>query len=597
MAACQDVRTWITSNVLVPVTRFITEAREKCEEFRQSFEEQVTRPVERWISQQEQRCRELPWWNPLRWFCEIVIIVVKVVDWVVETVIKWVVTIVCQIVTFVVGLVVELVLRVVAWVVTFVVCLFTDPLEALKSFRDLWTIVTDVVEDVIDFVGLLLDDVLGILTDVERLLDSLASSLGPLGVLLGLVKGLVSLIRNLVSVVRDLVGAIRDIVMGIITLNLCRILRGGTDLGVGIGRALADTGFAPAFFWAPPVAAGLTVVRVAGAMVAGGRDVVERMQLEGVITGTINNAFGAGTPRATAAIARVGIGGAPMGLPYTAQALRMFLSSNDSVPDLRALHDAGTINLHQLAGYASDCGRLINQPEGQVVYAGSDLRVSYADLETFLALGPGSVPEFHVFAISRQRFRTHLEAARRKAHALGVDLFFPTIGSIRATLPEHLPLNCTTTTPPGDLVQQDLFGTLGRVGAGDDLSRIPAISHFHYVPNAAGSEIFGLASWFRPSADDPSRSGVTYRNRTPDWAFRWVLVHEMGHYWGLNHLNRAGAERGLDEIMYTPTTGISVGGGTVAEYLLLSGEARFTLDDARTAWEWMTTDAAPSLFP
>lgn len=597
MAACQEVRTWITSNVLVPVTRFITEAREKCEEFRQAFEEKITRPVERWISQQEQRCRELPWWNPLRWFCEIVIIVVKVVDWVVETVVKWVVTIVCQVVTFVVGLIVELVLRVLAWVVTFVVCLFTDPVEALKSFRDLWTIVTDVVEDVFDFVGLLLDDVVGILTDVERLLDSLASSLGWLGVILGLIKGLVSLIRNLVSVVRDLVGAIRDIILGIFTLNLCRIVRGGTDLGVGVGRALADTGFAPAFAWVPPVAIGLAAARAIGAVVAGGRGAVERLRLEEVIVDTINAAFGAGTSRANNAIERVGIGGAPMGLPYRADARRMFLSSSDLRPDLRALHNAGVIDLYQLAGYLSDCGRIINQPEGEVVYAGSDLRVSYADLETFLELGSGSVPEFHVFAIRRQRFRGHLEAARRKAHALGVDLFFPTIGTIRATLPEHVPLNCTTTVPPGDAVQQNLFGTMGRVGAGDDLSRIPAISHFHYVPNAAGNEIFGLASWFRPSINEAGRSGVTYRNRTPDWAFRWVLVHEMGHYWGLDHLNRAGAERGLEEIMYTPTSGISVGGGTVAEYLLLSGEARFTLDDARTAWEWMTRDAAPFLFP
>ena len=47
MSACQDVRTWITSKVLVPIERFITESREFCQEIGQWVEEEITRPVER----------------------------------------------------------------------------------------------------------------------------------------------------------------------------------------------------------------------------------------------------------------------------------------------------------------------------------------------------------------------------------------------------------------------------------------------------------------------------------------------------------------------------------------------------------------------
>jgi hypothetical protein len=588
----------MTRNVLVPVIQFITEAKEKCEEVRQRIEEHVSQPVEQWVSQQEERCRELPWWNPLRWFCEIVTIVVKVVVWVVVTVVKWVVTIVCQIVTIVIGAIVTLVLRLVAWVVTFFVCLFTDPLEALKSFRDLWTIVLDLVEDIIDFVLVLLDDIDGILSDIEHLIDSVASSLGWLGVVLGLLKGVIRIVRTLVNIVRDILASLKDFILGVLSLNPCRILRGLTDLGTGIGRGLLATGFSPvASIVAGPAGVALGGVRGAGYLVGGVRDSVDSVRLEEIIRSAINNAFGAGSGRATRALRRVGLNVRPMGLRFSADARRLFLSSDSRSPNLRDMHNAGVIDLYALAGYLSGCKGLINEPEGEVVYAGTDLRVSYADLETFLASGPGSVPEFHAYAITRAKFRVHLEVARRKAQAIGVRLFFPIIGTLQATSSEHVPLNAGDQNPPGDAVQQQLFGIMGRTGMGDDLSVVPTVSHFHYVTRAGGSEPFGLASWFRPSINSAGRSGVTYRNRTPDWAFRWVLAHELGHYWGLNHANRSGGDRSLDEIMFAPSTGVGLNGSALLEYLLLGGEPRFTLDDARTAWDWITTDGAASLLP
>lgn len=580
--ACTEVRSWITSNVLVPVTQFITEAREKCEEVRQWVEEQVEQPVEQWVSREEERCKELPWWNPVRWFCEIVAVLVKVIVWVLVTVGKWVVTILCQIVTVVIGIVVTFVLRVLAWLVTFLVCLFTDPLEALKSFRDLWDIVLGTVGEVFGFVDLLLADVIDILTDVEDLIDSLANSLGWLGVLLGIVKGLIGIIREWVSIIRDVVRGIGDLVLGLLNGNLCRALRGITDILVGTGRAILGTGFGY-FFW----------VRVAGAAVGGLRDQADQLQLADVIRNAINNAFGAGSERATRSLEKVGVNwrGA---LAFTADARRMFVSSEGDF-NAKRLHDDGVIDIYALAGKWSGCGKLWNVPEGEVVYSGTNLPVSYADLETYLRDGPGSVPPFQVFAISLAKFRGHLEATDRKASVLGLRLFFPTIDEIQATAPDHIPL--ASNLEIGDVVQQALFGTLGRTGVNDDLSVVPSISHFGYVPHADGKQLFGLTSWWRPSIGDPGRSGVTYRNLTPDWVFRFVLAHEIGHYWGLDHDDRSGNERALDQIMYSPRSGVQVDLWTVAEYLLLTGEPRFTLDDARTTWEWITGDGAASLLP
>lgn len=599
MAACQQVRKWITENVLVPVTQFITEAKEKCEEVGQWVDEQVSQPVERWISQQEEQCRSLPWWNPLRWFCEIVTIVVKVVEWVVVTVTKWVVTLVCQIVTTVVGIVVTLVLRVVSWLVTFVVCIFTDPIDALKSFRDLWAIVVETVEDIFEFVETLLGDVLGILDDVNHLLDSVSSSAGWLGVAVGPVKGVKDLVHNLVEDLRDLVGAVKDVIVGILGLNLCGILRGGTDLGTVVGRVLLDTGFTPVAGLAGPGAVAVAGgVRVVGAAVAGTRDTVDMLRLEAVITAAINGAFGAGSERATRSLRRVGIGASTMGLPFRADARRLFLSSRSTTLNPGDLHRQGVINLHALAGHFSDCGGLINEPDGEVVYAGTELCVSYADLQTFLNNGPAEAPEFQVFPISRAKFRMHLKEARRKAAALGVRLNWGEIGELEAISSQELPLNALDENPPGDAAQQELFRRMGRTGPNDDLAILPAVSHFHYVHRKTNnSEPFGLTSWFRPALRAFGPSGVTYRNRTPDWVFRWVLVHEMGHYWGLDHTNRDGGDRSLDEIMYAPSTGIGLSGSAVYEYLLGGGEARFTFDDARSTWDWIAGPAAGSLLP
>lgn len=608
MSACQEVRKWVTENVLVPVEQIITDVKEKCEEVGQWIDERVSKPVERWISQQEEHCRKLPWWNPLRWFCEIVTIVVKVVEWVVVTVTKWVVTIVCQIVTTVVGIVVTFVLRVVSWLVTFVVCLFTDPIEALKSLRDLWSIVVETVEDFFEFAETLLGDVLGILDDVNHLLDSVSSSSGWLGVGFGPVKGAKDLVHNLVEDIRDLVGSLKDIIIGILELNLCRIVRGFTDIGTVVGRVLLDTGFAPVAALAGPVGlAAAGGIRLVGAGVAGTRDTVDMLHLEEVITSAVNSAFGAGSDRATRSLQRVGIGASTMGLSFRADARRLFLASRSTTQNPRDLHRRGIINLHALAGHASDCGGLINEPDGEVVYVGTDLHVSYADLQDYLEIGPASVPEFQVFPISRAKFRMHLKEAQRKATAIGVRLNWGDIGELEARSPEDLPLNASDDGSIGDAAQKEWFSRMGRIGRNDDLSILPAVSHFHYVRRKKdNSEPFGLTSWFRPTdtwrcidrtTPEFGPSGVTYRNRTPDWAFRWVLVHEMGHYWGLDHNNRSCGNRSLDEIMYAPSTGVGLSPSAIYEYLLGSGEPRFTLDDARSVWDWITTLGAESLLP
>jgi hypothetical protein len=611
VAACQDVQMWMTRNILVPVSKAITDARQSCQEVGRWVDEQVTRPVESWISRTERRCRDWPW--PLSWICQAVVLVIKVVEWVVETVAKWVVTIVCQVVTFVIGWIVELVVRVIAWVVTFVVCLVTDFVGALKSIYDLWNILIDAVSDIIDFVGVVLDDVRGILDDFDRLIDSLASSLGWLGVVLGIIKGVINLAKKLVDIVKDVVKAAGDIVVGILTLNPCAILRGLADLGTSIGRVVVEGA-------APIVGAGVGVVaggvpgaiagaglgaaaKAVGVFASGIRDSVVLRQLEDIATNAINLAFGAGSARATRAITSLNMRSRLFGIPFMPDARRMFLSSNSRVINLVTLHNSGAINLHGLAGYIGSCSKLFNEVDSEVVYAGTNLRVSYSDIDTFLMSGPGSVPEFRVYPIKKTKFLDHLKLAQRKARFLGAQLNMPIIGEFECTVPVWFPMeNALGVSATQRGLLSSVFGRIAAVT--ENLSALPAVSHFHYMPNAAGKEFFGLTSWMRPSGtvavpagDRESiamESGVTYRNLSPDYVFRFVLIHEIGHYLGLDHED---GTRWLDEIMYSVASGGSVSASGIAEYLALGGEPRFTLGDANAAWRWFTGDGATALFP
>lgn len=133
------------------------------------------------------------------------------------------------------------------------------------------------------------------------------------------------------------------------------------------------------------------------------------------------------------------------------------------------------------------------------------------------------------------------------------------------------------------------------------MSIVPAVAHFHYILDANNSELFGLTTWWRPSANDALRSGVTWRQRGPDLGFRWVLTHELGHYWGINHRARNGEDRAFSELMFSPASGSFQAGSDLLEYLLLGGEPRFTFNDARDAIDWILGDmldgTSPSLFP
>ena len=420
MGACQVVSKWIIENILTPVQRFITETREACRQIDQWVEEQISQPIEDWISQTERRCAEQScnWWCICcnKWFCWFVTVVVRVITWIVVTVGRWVATIVCDVVTWVVGIVVELVLKVLHRLVTFFVCLFTHPLQALKTIWDLWNDLLDTVGDVFDFVTTLLDDVIGILEDVTGLLGGLGRSLCIFGegmcaiggAIFGVISGVVRWAADVVDWVRDTITGVRDLVTGLFTGNWCRI-QGGLRI-LNVLRVITSITRIPAsWFYIGPAA------------------LINQARIQSIIDLTLSEAFGSNEERLERARRRAHMGGSPVGLPLRILPSRLAIRSGTF---LHGLVREGVINIHALAGRLSDCsGKFIfDQFAGEVVYTGTATAVSQSDLDTFISDGPDAVASFTVYPISTDLFRRYLEVARRKGFQLGINF---TWGAIR----------------------------------------------------------------------------------------------------------------------------------------------------------------------
>ncbi len=585
--ACREVSTWLTKNVLVPVEQFITSAQQFCQNIGQWVDINVTEPVNEWVSSQQQKCTEQScnWWCACcnKWLCWIVDVVVQVVVWVVVTVAKWIVTIVCQVVTIILGIIIELVLKVVAWVVTFLVCLFTDPLQALKSIWDLWNVIVDTIGQVFDFVNTLLNDVKGILTDVGDLIGSLGRTFCIFGkvmctiftAIFGFIKGIIDWLNDIVDILIDTIEGIKDLIAGILTLNWCEI-QGGLRI-FNILRLITSVLRIPAdWFYVGP------------------KGLIDNATLETIISDALASVAGGDTDWLARSKKRCRIGGYPVGVPITIDARRIAIRSTEF---LRNLQRNGILDLHAIAGRVSDCkGEFIYSAfTGEVVYTGTSTTVSQSDIDDFINLGPEAVPSFTVYPIKLDTFSQYLDMAKKKGFQIGLNFTWPEVKEIVINSDRFVPLQSDDGTL-GTVAEQELLALMGRPATGEDLSVVPSVAIFGFTETS----LHGLTAWFRPGVSSPnsngqSPSGTAFRTRFPEAAFRFVPIHEIGHYYGLDHAGHDNASL----IMWSPQSADRHIPAAVPEYLFLSGEANFNEDDARNVWKYITTttEAKNSILP
>jgi hypothetical protein len=579
MTACREFQKWWRENVLVPVLGAMTTWVQACREYRQTVRREVSRPMDQFVSMAQQVCNSWPW--PLNWLCSVVVTVIRIVVWVIEVIVEWVVSIVCEVLAVVVQIVLRVISIIVEFVVAFFVCLFTDFEGWLNAFHELHTGILDLGETLIDLAGSLLDATLGILEGLGYLLENvviaLASAIPFVGELLGralagLIRYVFGAVRRAVEILRDVIDHLQDIGFGLARLDLCRAATGAMGLGTDIAQGAA-LGTSLPIGWV----AGIRDSYAAGSLSSNPPD---NDNLTRIIDDRLRRVFDGDTGGLRRARARIGMFSRPMGLPVLVLPSRFYLDSRSTTINLQALHKDGQLDLYTAIGGPNVCGgRTVNDyPHWEAVYGRSGVSVTRRDIDLFLSDGPMAVPPFRVYAITHAVFERHLEVARRKAYEIGLAITWGGIRDYAVSNADEFPFSQNA--------QPNILRRFGRAGGGaDDLCQVPALAIHKYLDAPTGN---GLTTWFRPPETEPS--GVSFRDRAPELIFRWVLIHELGHYFGLNHAGH----NGLENIMYTnaPDQGLTaVTGNTVVEYILFTGEPHFTLNDARDVWDWLTRTA------
>src|SRR4051794_18248326 len=99
-----------------------------------------------------------------------------------------------------------------------------------------------------------------------------------------------------------------------------------------------------------------------------------------------------------------------------------------------------------------------------------------------------------------------------------------------------------TTSADSSLVSF-LNSVIMPTGSDDELCNPVAVSVFRYTDT-----LRGLTACLKgcKCQDVHKVSGLTYIDNRPDVIWRYVAMHEMGHYFGLCHVD------GVDRIMYSP---------------------------------------------
>ena len=125
-------------------------------------------------------------------------------------------------------------------------------------------------------------------------------------------------------------------------------------------------------------------------------------------------------------------------------------------------------------------------------------------------------------------------------------------------------------------------------GATADLCHPVVAGVFRYT-----DELRGLANTLhgtRCGLTGRNTSGATFIDNRPDQVWKYVPIHELGHYFGLCHTD------GVDRIMFSPRQNTWWRGWLIPRAVLnvyLNGEPTFTLSEAMDVWSYIVEHFAP----
>lgn len=385
----------------------------------------------------------------------------------------------------------------------------------------------------------------------------------------------------------NLLGGLWDIVAGIFTLDWRRILDGLIQILVGAVLGLI----------------GLLRIVFLGDLVDYIIEEINRARLREYVRGLLESKYSDETLDRIKDSIRLDHGA--FGLRMRGTVYRTVLDSetpsptNPTVPNLVILHESGEINLRALCGFDfNDEGfwnrkRYKTLKKGLVIggFGEVDNPISEDDLNSYLSSRGTSGPAFIVLPMRDRVLDKKVSTAEDKGRELGLMMDFET-DRITVTQEDHIVHNGFDTRVADSSVDQFLIDaverkdkTVDRFGAFGQLCHPVGVGVFRFTDG-----LRGIASTLEPvecGLSGSKSSGVTFIDNRPDSIWKYVLIHEFGHYFGLCHTD------GVNRIMYSKKQNSWWNWWLIPD-IYLQGEPIFVLDEAKSVWDYIVAHFPPS---
>jgi hypothetical protein len=405
------------------------------------------------------------------------------------------------------------------------------------------------------------------------------------------VQTVCEVVADVIEVVVNIVVGIVDVLVGIFTFDWSRIVGGLVEIFSGPLVLLFNDIL--------PIA---TLGSLVGAFNTAGKDWLLRDYVRGLIDSKYTDDPPEVLTRSKIKEA-LGVDSGGFGLRLQGRALRTFIrsdfsSQNDGTPDLIVWLNDKTLKLDLKALAGFNPPEWWKRPWPQLIGDSGDL--SDVDLDNYVAKnGKGDdVKQFTLFSMSNADLQTRLDTATRHATELGLILQW-NIEDVRLTEGDQVLMvpgsfASLLTTPPfsrhdsGDFAaaQAELcipmvLGVFGFTDPTTGLVDLGVNGESAHLANSTCLETQSDGTNLFP----PDRiTGAACRDRKPDIAFKYSAIHELGHTFGLCHVD------GLFRIMFTnaPSQKKSFASwSSVYQYWTSGLEAGFILDEGKKVWDYI----------
>ena len=394
------------------------------------------------------------------------------------------------------------------------------------------------------------------------------------------VQTVCEIVADVIDLVVNIVVGLWDIVAGVFTGDWTRVLAGLGEIIGGIVNFVLEL--------IPIVTLGTLV----GAFADGAND----WNLRDYVRGLLMNKYGSDPKTLAAIMDALGVDSGGFGLRLQGRALRSsirsdFSSQRDGTPDLIVWIQQFGLMLKALAGFNPPAWWDRNWPE----LVGDAGDITQVDLDEYIAKnGKGDgVKKFTLFAMSSDDMQKRLDTATQHGTELGL-MFRWNKEDARLTDGSEVlidPAKFTSTLKLAPFSRHDAASGL----AAAELCMPMVVAAFGFNDLTINGESAHLAdSSCLETQSDGTKSfpaegitGAAFRYRKPDIAFKYSAIHELGHTFGLCHVD------GLLRIMFTsaPAEMKSKWSWSSAFQYWTSGvEAGFILDEAKKAWDYIVAN-------